>query len=118
MADLPDPGGPIAVDGQWVTSLVENQGFLFAMTDGLLLDDNYIAMVVMWPNSSKWDLFWGIEDEPGSALLELWVGEVEGRAQVVEDRGPDLPDDYGVDHSELPSGIFLPRRRSAVTSSI
>ena len=62
------------------------------MTDGLLLDDNYIAMVVMWPNSSKWDLFWGIEDEPGSALLELWVGTSNMKARWTQDGAEGILD--------------------------
>ena len=77
---------PVAfVDGQWVTSLVESQGFVFFFTDGLVRDQNYISMIVMWPNNSKWDLFWGPEEGPGTALLEPWLSTSDMRARWVQE---------------------------------
>ena len=49
----PEPEGPALVDGQWVTSLVSKQGFVYFSTDGFYRDQNYISMIVMWPNNSK-----------------------------------------------------------------
>ena len=80
----PEPDAPPLVDGQWVTSLVESQGFVFFFTDGLVRDQNYISMIVMWPNNSKWDLFWGPEDSPGSALLEPWLSTSDMKARWIQ----------------------------------
>jgi hypothetical protein len=81
----PEPEGPFLVDGSWVSSLVESQGFVFYFNDGLWLDQNYISMVVMWPGFVKWDMFWGPEDSPGSALLVPWFSTSDMKARWIQD---------------------------------